>query len=955
MDGTAATKPGSVYQEYRRHLLDTRAVPAVRVGALVVLTTNLAFVWLDHHTYPDLFWNFFAARMALNIVLLVISAWACHRFPEGSQVALGAATGLLLLHVIHGAGALGGYYVGLLLLFSGLPMLLPLSTGQNLAICGGLVFGYAALATAGGPVDWNQFAINLLFLASAAFISVLNCLQLNRSRLRDFIQRRQIERARDELAELDVAKSRFTANIHHELRTPLTLTLAPVEAMLGGEFGEVSELQRGYLKTIRSNGLRLLKLINNLLDLAKIESEQLEVKRRPVRVGEVVEEIVSGAVPLAERKQVALTTEGLADLPIIHADPEALEKVIVNLLGNALKFTDAGESITVSGTPCDEGVHLVVADTGIGIPEDQLGRIFDRFAQVDGSSTRRHEGTGIGLSLVTELVDLHGGRIWAESAGLGHGAQMHVVLPVGESDIEGEEALDDVVIDTSSSEASGRSLAAMGAELELEEDDESFGDDLRLAELQRNVERSEGGAEMPDGAPPAGVDPDAPEVVVVDDNPDMRRLLRFLVGQEYRVRTAKNGREGLEQVRARRPDLVLTDVMMPEMTGTELCAAIKGDPDLAAIPVVLVTSKAEREMKIEGLEIGADDYVTKPFHPRELMARVRSLVKLRRVQQELAVRNALLESTNEELRSTMQELREAGAQLVKAERLAAVGELAAGVAHEVNNPVNFALNAMKTLQSYVGDVQEVTSRVASLDLQDRAALDAHLAEIAALRRDLDFENVSEALGELGDIVAEGLERTSRLVGDLRDFAAPGDRGSTEIDVARGLESTLQLMGHGLSGAGIEVRTALGESLPPVLGDARALNQVFLNLLKNAAEAFEGRAGRIDVRAFREGSWILVEIQDDGPGVAPDTEARIFEPFFTTKEAGQGSGLGLSITQRIVNEHDGRIEWLRPETGGSCFRIHLPVAGAETTEATQTADGATSTPEERPSGEASGAA
>jgi DNA-binding response OmpR family regulator len=187
--------------------------------------------------------------------------------------------------------------------------------------------------------------------------------------------------------------------------------------------------------------------------------------------------------------------------------------------------------------------------------------------------------------------------------------------------------------------------------------------------------------------------PGTPEVLVVEDNIDMRRLLHHLVGQEFRVRLARDGREGLAAVRERAPDLVLTDVMMPEMSGTELCAAIKSDPALASVPVVLVTSKAEREMKIQGLEYGADDYVTKPFHPRELLARVRSLVRLRQAQQQLAERNALLESTNEELQTTMDELKEAGAQLVHAERLAAVGELAAGVAHEINNPVNFAMNA----------------------------------------------------------------------------------------------------------------------------------------------------------------------------------------------------------------------------------------------------------------------
>jgi len=926
---TSSESASGAYEAYREEIEREPLARALYRAVIVLFVINSVFIGVDRIVYPERFTEFLPVRIVLDLALLGMYAFTVRRFPVASTLGTSAAGGWMLLTVVSGTGgAASDYYVGLVLLLIGIGVLVPLSQRQGTLAISALFACYVAMILLdGNHGEPQRLALSLFFLGAAAFIGIMSCVYLDRMRFADFVQRREIERARDELREMDLAKSRFTANIHHELRTPLTLTLAPVEAMLGGEFGELSELQRGYLTTVRSNGLRLLKLINNLLDLAKIESHQLQIRRGPVSVGDIVGEIVSGAIPLADRKQVSLTTRGLPEIPILHADPEALEKIVVNLLGNALKFTQAGESIEVraSAEP-DGGVHLVVADTGAGIPEDQLERIFDRFAQVDASSTRQHEGTGIGLSLVKELVELHEGRIFAESDGLGHGTEMHVVLPAGESDIEGQEALDEVVLLPKGGDASS-SLAAMQAELGLDDEGSAFGDDLRLAELERNVERAEGGARVA-VSPRVQMPEDAPEVLIVEDNPDMRRLLVFLVGQEYRVREARNGREGLEQVRERRPDLVLTDVMMPQMSGTELCAALKNSEETRGVPVVLLTSKAEREMKIEGLELGADDYVTKPFHPRELLARLRSLVKLRGLQAELARRNALLRSTNEELRSAMDELRQAGAQLVQAERLAAVGELAAGVAHEVNNPVNFALNAMKTLQSHVQDVRSVSERVALLDLSDAGALEAELAKILDLRERLGFEQVVGDLTELGEIVTEGLERTSRLVGDLRDFAAPGDCRSADVDVRRGLESTLQLMRHALAQSGVVVRTEIQEQLPALEGDARALNQVFLNLLKNAAEALEGSRGSISVRAASEGSFVVVEIQDDGPGVAPELRDQVFDPFFSTKEAGQGSGLGLSITRRIVSEHGGRIELVVPAEGGSCFRILLPVPGVD---------------------------
>jgi signal transduction histidine kinase len=331
-------------------------------------------------------------------------------------------------------------------------------------------------------------------------------------------------------------------------------------------------------------------------------------------------------------------------------------------------------------------------------------------------------------------------------------------------------------------------------------------------------------------------------------------------------------------------------------------------------------------MKIEGLELGADDYVTKPFHARELMARIRSLVRLRGLQEQLSVRNALLESTNAELEATLGELREATVRLAQSERLAAVGELAAGVAHEINNPMNFATNALKALQGYVEDVYAVTARIAAIDWRDRPALGAQLRELEKLKERLEFDDVVDSLGELVEIVTEGLGRTQRLVGDLRDFAAPGDEPRADLDLLRGIHTTVQLVRHRLREAGVELQLDLPETLPFVEGHPRAFNQVFLNLLKNAAEALDGRGGTVSVTARSEGGAVVVSVRDDGPGIAEELHGKVFEPFYSTKGAGRGTGLGLSISRRIIAEHGGSIELCSEPGEGASFIVSIPVQG-----------------------------
>lgn len=902
-------------------MVHERMPPYVRTGALIVFAVNLIFLWLDAAAFGPRLAGFAGVRIALAALVLMVLALAS-RWPRISQWMLVLGTEGMLISALYWSGdaPTTDYYAGLVLFCCGLSVLVPFRPWEAGLACGLALGAFAVspwLTESFG--DWRSYRIHAVFVGSAALVGVGSGYRLERSRWHDFLQRRELERARDDLAELDRAKSRFTANVHHELRTPLTLMLAPLEALRSGDLGELPAGIDRTLRTMHANGLRLLKLINQLLDLARIENDPSSLRRVPLAVERLTAEVVEGARALAERKGLALTLRVAPDVGEVNADAEAFEKVLVNLLGNALKFTTRG-GIEVELLPGPEaaggGVHLVVRDTGMGIAAEELERVFDRFAQADASSTRRHEGTGIGLSLVKELVMRHGGRVWAESGGPEQGAALHALWPRGRADAAADE---EVLL----GEADGPGLTAaasfeaLGAELGVAPApaQAAAGPQGADAESERALE-----AELP--VHEAGT----PEVVVAEDNPEMRRLLGLLIGREYRVRLARDGAEALAQVRARAPQLVVTDVMMPELSGTQLCRAIKADAATRGVPVMLVTSKAERAMKIEGLELGAEDYLTKPFHPRELMARVRALVRLRTLQQELAASNASLAERNAELGRTLAELKAAEVQLVQAERLSAVGELSAGVAHEVNNPLNFARHALVALGEAVVDVQGFARRRLTPP-EPGARTPGEAGEEEPEKEAEALERTAQELGELADIVREGVERTARLVAELRDFAAPTRRTPGPVDAVAGLRATLRLLGPMLRAAKVQLETDLPEGISWVEGDAGALNQVFLNLLKNAAEALESQGGgALHVGARAGARSLVITLRDEGPGMDAATRARLFEPFFTTKPAGRGTGLGLSICRRIVTEHRGQLELHSAPGQGTRVRIELPRAG-----------------------------
>ena len=440
------------------------------------------------------------------------------------------------------------------------------------------------------------------------------------------------ERRRAEaLAELDRAKSIFFSNVSHEFRTPLTLMLGPIEDSLVDVDEPLPPRQRERQELVQRNGLRLLRLVNTLLDFSRIEAGRVQASYEPTDLPAYTAELASTFRAAVERAGLRLVLD-CPPLPAateLYVDREMWENIVLNLLSNAFKHTFEGE-IGVAVRSVDEGraVCLAVRDTGTGIPVDELPRLFERFHRVEGARARTHEGTGIGVALVQELVKLHGGTISVESE-LGRGTTFKVVLPTGVSHLPSDRI------------RASRQLAstASGAAAFVQEALRWFPDDQMPPGLPAEDDKLavlglRDGPVVPagDGAASRG------RVLLADDNSDLRAYVTRLLAQWYEVEAVADGEAALAAARARPPDLVLGDVMMPRLDGFGLLRALREDPRTREIPVVLLSARAGEEATIEGIERGADDYLLKPFAARELLARVRTHLELARLRADTTAR-----------------------------------------------------------------------------------------------------------------------------------------------------------------------------------------------------------------------------------------------------------------------------------------------------------------------------
>ena len=801
------------------------------------------------------------------------------------------------------------------------------------------------------------------------------------------------ERKRAEaLAELDRAKTLFFSNVSHELRTPLTLMLGPVEDLLAEDHALFPE-QRERAEILHRNALRLLKLVNTLLDFSRIEAGRVQAVYEPTDLAALTADLASSFRSVIERAGMRLTVDCPPLREPVYVDHEMWEKIILNLLSNAFKYTFEGE-ISVALRERNETVEVSVTDTGVGIPAEELPHMFERFHRIRGSAGRTFEGSGIGLSLVQELVRLHGGNISVSST-VGKGSAFTISLPLGTAHLPQER----IATRRTNALAAGNRQFYINEALAL------------LADTEESIDILPDVPFSADGRSPTGGTSTAARILFADDNADMREYVSRLLRQRYQVQTVADGQSALAAVKEFQPDLVLTDVMMPGIDGFELLQALRADPETRTLPVIMLSARAGEEARIEGLEAGADDYLIKPFSARELLARVGAHLEMARLRREAEVRvlaerqrlydlfmqapaiiavlrgpDHIFELANPLYMQTVGQSRNIIGKPIREALPELVGqgfyELLDSV-YQTGKPffgnevlVHLDRQGNGTLEGVYynfvyqpscnaeGEVDGILVHAVDVTESVRAR-----ERIEALSRQKD-EFIGIASHELKTPVtsikayAQLLERRFKQSGDARSaellhkmdvqLNKLTDLIGDLLDVTRIESGKLQLhkTSFDLNELIAEIveetqRTTtthhihLERSSPITLfADRDRIGQVLTNLLTNAIK-YSPQAETVIVRTVCDGQEVITSVQDFGIGIAREKQEHIFERFFRVEGESRmtypGLGLGLYISAEFVKRHQGSMHVESEEGKGTTISFSLPVQNAETLNAEEGSD------------------
>ncbi len=675
----------NAFQERENKILIQRT----RIASYLLIICGMGTGLIDPFVYPDAAKLLFIDRACFTLFVIFI---LCLTYTTAGKkntrilamsfiYTLLAAHGIMLLFT---GGYTSTYYIGFpIILLLGISLLFPLSAKECISTCLVsllLYFGICSIElyfNGSHAVNWNRtFISNTVFLIDFLLIISVSGFFTFKLRFHDFElqyeldqNKKHLENSYRKLEELDNAKSKFFANISHELRTPLTLILSPLEQIRKDQNLTANAKVKDTLDLMFSNAMRLLSLINDLLDLVRMEEGKIALKFTTFNLNELLSGLVSSVKHAAENKQLAVKFIEKDSTPVlINADKDKIEKGFLNILFNAIKFTPKNGIIDIVISSENDDALIDIIDNGIGIDSNKLGSVFNRFWQDEDSAVSTKQGTGIGLALAKEIVDLHGGTIDVSST-KGKGTTFTIKL---------KKSNDSVPDDTSAAEVNDAWLSNLYKRAKHYQLNETPVDTTLIADQTSKSDFLKH------------------TLLLVEDEPDMQRFLKSELIDKYNIISAGDGAEGLKLAEEYQPDLVLTDYTLPNMDGITLCKRIKSSPILLPTKIILVTARADDQTKIKALEAGVDDFLAKPFSTTELKTRLANILLNSQLERELQNQNQVLENT-------LRQLQETESQLIQAERLSALGHLSAGIMHEINNPVNFMMTAISFLRSDLED------------------------------------------------------------------------------------------------------------------------------------------------------------------------------------------------------------------------------------------------------------
>lgn len=795
--------------------------------------------------------------------------------------------GLLWLHVVSDV-LIGLAYVGISLVLVLLVRKIRLPFGP-LAVAFGLFIGlcglthFMAVWTVWNPDYWLAGMVK----AATAAASVATAIGLFyiRPQVEEVVhaarlseeRRIQLESTNAELSALykqikamDELKTQFFANVSHELRTPLSLILGPAEQLLGSD--NLSDEQRRQLTSISRNGKSLLNQVNDLLDVAKLEEGKMRLQPTRFDLAAVLKRIAAQFELAAEQRHIRYRIEAPDSFPV-EADAAMLERVLVNLLANAFKFTPQHGEIRIVLFSDGDSYGFSVSDTGPGIEPHQHQTIFERFRQADEGATRRRGGTGLGLAIASDFVALHGGSIEVDSS-VGEGSTFIVRLPLRRPTSAPADG-DEQTVDSSTQMAVDGVLGELAPRPETR------------AHRENNV--------------------DLPTVLVVEDTSQMTELIVDVLGERYNLVTAEDGRIGLEKALTLQPDLLITDIMMPRMSGDQLVAELRTHNQFDNVPILLLSAKADDDLRIHLLKNGAQDYLTKPFLPQELIARVHNLIAMKRagdaLRQELTSASSNIELLAHDLAAKHSQLQLAfdAAEVARgqAERASEVkSHFLAMVSHELRTPLSTIVMSAQLLCRQVEN-------------ESPAALKPRL------------ERVARASAQLSTLVEGILEYTRAESGKIQPQQG-------EVDVVTLAKEVVDIAQLQVDSSEVELRIE-----PPATGictfqtDPRLLRVILNNLISNALKFTPKGVVTVAVKCTPEAFYCAV--QDTGLGIPNEDLGRVFLPFEQVEPVQRksipGVGLGLAVTKELVELLEGKIEVTSEEGVGSTFEVYLPAPNA----------------------------